>query len=52
MDLLCKVCDREIFKNEYENYVATLRKKKNKSLYTRYIFNNVNLDEFDEILSD
>ena len=35
MDILCKVCDKDIIENEseYNNYIATLRKKDNKSIY-------------------
>ena len=54
MDLLCQVCDREIIENEceYKNYIATLRKKDDKSIYKKYVFNNFNLDEVDKILND
>ena len=54
MELLCKVCDREIFENESErnNHTATLHKKNDKCLYANYTINNVNLDEFDKILND
>ena len=52
MALLCKVCDCEVFENGYENYIATLRKKNNKSNYTKHIINIVNLDELDKRLSD
>ena len=52
-ELLCQVWDREIFENETElnKYFATLRKENDKNLYTKYSF-NINLDEFDKILSD
>ena len=35
MDFLCQVCDREIIENEFEckNYIASLRKKDDKSIY-------------------
>ena len=54
MDLLCKVYDREIFEKESErnNYIATLRRRNDKGLYTKYTVYNVNLDELDKILSD
>ena len=54
MDLLCKVCDREIIENEseYNNYIATLRKRNDKCFYKHNTINNANLDEFDKILSD
>ena len=45
MDLLCKICDREIIENESEY------KKDDKSIYKKYVINNNNLDEFDKILS-
>ena len=39
MDILCKVCDRSISENqsEYMNYLTTLRKKDDKSLYIKNI---------------
>ena len=54
MDILCKACDREIFENESERniYLATLPKKNDKSFYTKYTINNVNLNEFDKILNN
>ena len=33
MDLLCKICDREIIEEEYNFYIASLRKKDDKSIY-------------------
>ena len=53
MDFLCKVCDREILENESERtyYVATLRKRYERCLYTKHTNNNNNLDEFDRILN-
>ena len=53
-ELLCKVCGREIFgiESEYEKNITTLRKKNYKRFYKNYTINNVNLDEFDKILSD
>ena len=53
-ELLCKICDREIFENESErnSYKATFRKRNDKGLYKKYTVYNVNLDEFDKILSD
>ena len=52
MDILCDVCDRSIIQNpsEYQEYLATLRKKIDKSLYKKYTINNFNLDEFNKIL--
>ena len=54
MDLLCKVCDPETIENEseYKNYIATLRKKDDKSIYIKNVINNINLDEVDKILKD
>ena len=54
MDLLCRVCDRSIIENEseYKNYVATLRKNGDKSIYKKYVINNINLDEVDKISRD
>ena len=54
MDLLCPVCDREFIEkeSEYKNYIATLRKKHDKSIYKKYAINNINLDEVDKILND
>ena len=54
MDLLCEICDRLIIENqsEYYNYLAALRKKDDKSLYEKYTFNIIKLDEVNKILSD
>ena len=54
MDLLCKVCDRLIIENEseFQNYLATLRKKDDISLYKKYTINIIHLDEVNEILND
>ena len=54
MDYLCQVCDREFIENEseYKNYIATLRKKDDKSIYKKYAINNINLGEVDKILKD
>ena len=54
MDLLCPVCDSEIFENESERnkYLATLRKRNDKSIYNKYTINNINLDEFEKVLND
>ena len=53
MDLLCTVCDRENIENEseYNNYIASLCKKDDKSIYKKYVNIDINLDEFDKILS-
>ena len=54
MIILCKVCDKEIIENEseYKNYITTLRKKDDKSIYKKYIIYKINLDEVDKILWD
>ena len=54
MDYLCQVCDREIIENEseFKNYIASLLKKDDKSIYKKYDINNFNLDEVDKILKD
>ena len=54
MDFLCPVCDRSIIENEseYNEYIATMRKKDDKSLYENYTIKNINLDENDKILTD
>ena len=54
MDILCKVCDKDIIENEseYKNYIATLRKKDDKSIYKKYIIYNIILDEVDKIIND
>ena len=54
MNLLCEVCDRSIIENqsEYNNYLATLRKEDDKSLYKKYTINNINLDEVNKIIDD
>ena len=53
MDLLCRVCDRSIIENEseYEKNIASLRKPDEKSIHRKYDFNNINLDEVDNILN-
>ena len=43
MELLCKVCDREILENESERNIY---------LATKYTVYNINLDEINKILSD
>ena len=53
-ELLCKVCDREIFENESElnKYLTTFRKTFDRSLYKKYTINNINLNDIDKILDD
>ena len=52
--LLCKVCHCEIFENEAERkkHLATLRKKNDRSLYTKYTNINNNFNDFDKILNE
>ena len=54
MSFLCEVCDRSNNENQsdYMKYLATMRKKKDKSMYKKYTVNNINLDGFDEELND
>ena len=54
MTFLCRKCDRSITENgsEYKEYIATMRKKNDKSLYKKYTNNNINLDEIDKVLND
>ena len=54
MSSLCEVCDQSIIENEseYYNYLATLRKRNDKSLYNKYNFNNFDLDEVNKISND
>ena len=54
MDILCKVCNKDIIENEseYNFYIANLRKKDDKSLYKNNVIININLDEVDKILND
>ena len=53
MDLLCKVSDSEIFKNESvrNHYLANLRKRYDKCFYKKHTINNINLDEFENTLN-
>ena len=53
-ELLCQLCDREIFENENElnKYFDNLRKENDENLYTKFSIIIINLDEFDKILSD
>ena len=54
MGLFWKVRDRSIIENEseYKHYLATLRKKNDKSFFKKYTIIKVNLDEFVKILND
>ena len=54
MSILCKQCDRSIIEHqsEYVKYLATMRKKNDKSLFKKDTINNINLDEVDKVLND
>ena len=54
MDYLCQICDHEIIesRSEYKIYIASLRKKDDKSIYKKYVFTKNNLNEVDKILKD
>ena len=54
MTFLCEVCDWSIIEkqSEYINYLATLRKKVDKTFYNKCTSSNVNLDEVNKILND
>ena len=54
MNILCKVCDKDIIENEseYNFYIAILRKKDDKSIYEKYVINKNNLDEVVKIIND
>ena len=51
-ELLCRVCDHEIFEDETElnNYLASQRKPNDKSIYKNYVIKNIHLDNVDKIL--
>ena len=50
-DILCQACDYEIFndREELDYYIATLRKRHDRSLYYKYIINDVNLNNINKI---
>ena len=54
MEFPCNVCDRSIIEQElkYYEYLATLRKIDDKSLYRKFTINNVDLEEVNKILND
>ena len=54
MSFLCKQCDQSVIEkeSEYKEYLATLRKKNDKSLNQKNTNNNVNYDEVDNKLND
>ena len=49
--MLCPSCDYEIFNDneELNHYLATLRKRHDRSLYYKYIINDVNLNNINKI---
>ena len=49
--MLCQACDHEIFndREELDYYIATLRKRHDRSLYYKYIINDVNLNNINKI---
>ena len=53
-DLLCRVCDCDIFENKTKlyKYLVTPHMDNDKNIYKRIIINDVNLDGIDEILND
>ena len=52
-DILCRNCDYEIFNDidELNHYLATFRKRYDRSLYYNYIIKNVDLDEIINIFN-
>ena len=54
MDYICQYCDRLLIEipDEYENYLTTSPKKKDKTLYIKYTIINISFDELDKILKD
>ena len=54
MDLVCRVCDRDVIedKSEYIKYMSTLHTIYDKNIYIAKTINNINLDETDKILDD
>ena len=53
-ELLCRVCDREIFedKSELDKYLDTGRTENDRSIYKNYVIKNIHLDNVDKILND
>ena len=50
-DMLCQVCNYEIFidKDELYNYIVYFRKDYDRSLYYKYTINNINLNNINKI---
>ena len=53
-DLLCRVCDRDIFEKESKlyNYLTSFHKDNDKNMYKSIVINDVNLNEIDKIIND
>ena len=53
-DLLCRVCNREIFENQLEldKNLASLNNPNDKHISKKYTINNINLDDVNKILDD
>ena len=49
--MLCQNCDYEIYndRDELDYYIATLHKRYDRSLYYKYIINNINLNNINKI---
>ena len=54
MDYICQDCDREIIESEeeYQYYLSTVDRKKDRKLYTKYIIINISFDDLDKVLND
>ena len=50
-DILCQVCDYEIFndRNELNHYLASFKKRYDRGLYYNYKINNINLNNINKI---
>ena len=53
MSLLCEDGDRSIIENQtkYMEYLATMRKRNDKSLYKKDTLKNINLNEVEKLLN-
>ena len=53
-DLLCRVCNREIFENQLEldKYLASLHNPNDKRIYKIYTIIKLNLDDVNKLLDD
>ena len=52
-DILCQVCDYEIFndKNEFNYYLTSFHKRYDRSLYYKYTINHINLNNINKIFN-